>query len=221
MNSLIPDPKRGISVFAEGDDLEKIGDRLFYLREKSALTQQQLADLVGTSQANITRWENNVQTPRQVMLGKLATALGTSVDWLVNGGVMPFNQGLPLVGYVGAGAALYPVNDYLDNGSGDEEYVTAPFIVPLGSVAVTVRGNSMYPEMDDGDVLIYKREAPFVPEQCVNKRCVVQLEDDQVMVKRVRLGRINGTFDLESTNAPTMENVKILWAAPILGIVYR
>lgn len=59
--------------------------KLREVRERRFLTQQQLADLVGTTKANVSRLESGTQRPRPGTVLRLAEALGIApedlVDW--------------------------------------------------------------------------------------------------------------------------------------------
>lgn len=55
------------------------------LREKSNITQVKLSLMVGVSQQSITYYETNTRTPSLPVAFKIAKALGTSVEGLVDG----------------------------------------------------------------------------------------------------------------------------------------
>lgn len=120
---------------------------------------------------------------------------------------------IPLVGIVGAGDEIYPFDDG-PMGSG-LDHIQPPPGCPLDSVAVQVRGDSMFPAYWDGDVLIYRRDGPFNPTTCLYNECVVKVHDGPTLVKRVMPGRAEGTFILESYNAPPLMDQKLDWASPV------
>lgn len=60
-------------------------ERLRQLRTEVDLTQQQLADIVGTTQQNIAFWETGRQRPKQPSLIKLANYFNVSIDYLLVG----------------------------------------------------------------------------------------------------------------------------------------
>lgn len=64
-------------------------ERLRQLRTKADLTQQQLADIVGTTQQNIAFWETGRQRPKQPSLVKLANYFNVSIDYLLVGKAQP------------------------------------------------------------------------------------------------------------------------------------
>lgn len=65
--------------------MTSFSDRLKELRKKNQLTQQELADKVGTNRVNITKWETGRTNPKIDDLFTLAKALGTTTDYLTSG----------------------------------------------------------------------------------------------------------------------------------------
>lgn len=65
--------------------MDTLGERIQAFRKQNGLSQTQLADKLGISYAQLSRYEiKNIQPPADV-LGKLADIFGTSIDYLVNG----------------------------------------------------------------------------------------------------------------------------------------
>ena len=62
-----------------------IGDRIKDARKQRALSQVDLARLVGVSQPAVANWESGVHDPRRLMLAKIADVLQVSADWLASG----------------------------------------------------------------------------------------------------------------------------------------
>ncbi len=58
-------------------------ERLRFLREKRGLSQQDLADLIGSTQPTIHKYETGANQPDIQTLGLLADVFETSVDYLV------------------------------------------------------------------------------------------------------------------------------------------
>ena len=52
------------------------------LRKEKGLTQRQLAEEIGTSQANLSRWEAGIIEPSIIECWKLADYFDTSIDIL-------------------------------------------------------------------------------------------------------------------------------------------
>lgn len=58
------------------------GKKLRKARKSKRLTQQELADKVGTNRVNVTRWETGRTEPNFETLIKLVDLLDVSLDWL-------------------------------------------------------------------------------------------------------------------------------------------
>lgn len=62
------------------------GDRLKMVRERRELTQEELAVLIGSTQKNISKYENGtIGLPREPVIMKLAEVLNVSPGWLAFG----------------------------------------------------------------------------------------------------------------------------------------
>ncbi|MCA3246987.1 MAG: helix-turn-helix domain-containing protein [Azospirillum sp.] len=195
-----PDPERGARIRAA--------------RKAKQLSQEQLAAEIGVSRVAVTQWEGG-EMPEAWRWPRLAQSLGAGLDHLIRGiGGPPTN---PIVGYVGAGAEVHPVDDYA-KGAGIDE--APPFPGQDGpAVAVRVRGDSMLPMLEDGWLLYYSRDHDGVPEDCIGKLCVVQIEDGPTLVKTLERGRRRRHFRLVSHNASPREDVRLKWAARVRAIV--
>lgn len=63
--------------------MNKFAERLKDLREEKGLSQRTLATKLGFSQAAITRWENNLQTPNIDVAIIVAKYFKVSTDYLL------------------------------------------------------------------------------------------------------------------------------------------
>ena len=52
-------------------------------RKAKGMTQEQLAKLLGVTQGAVAQWENGLTHPSFLMLPKVASALGVTVDELI------------------------------------------------------------------------------------------------------------------------------------------
>lgn len=57
--------------------------RIKELREEKQISQKKLAEIIGTSQRNIGRWENEENEPSYLQIVKLADFFECSIDYLV------------------------------------------------------------------------------------------------------------------------------------------
>ena len=208
--------------------METIADRVRAERKRLNLSQPQLAARIGHGvvQQNIDQLERGL-TRRPKYLIYLADALDVSARWLLEGGPRRQAEGKlpppnPIVGYVGAGAEIHPVDDHA-KGQGIDE--APPFPGQDGpAVAVRVRGDSMLPMLEDGWLLYYSRPSndlgrDGVPSACIDQLCVVQIHEGPTLVKKVEAGRKKGLYRLVSYNASPREDVRLDWAARVRAIV--
>lgn len=61
----------------------KLGEKLFKLRKEKGLSQEALADAIGTTRQAVSKWENNQGFPETEKLMMLATFFEVSVDYLL------------------------------------------------------------------------------------------------------------------------------------------
>lgn len=198
-------------------DAEALGRRIRALRESLGRTQAGFGRMLGVDQSTVARWENG-HVPKENHIVRLAALTGRHpAEFLYGQQGEATRRQAPVVGYVGAGQQIFPVDDHAKGGGMDE--VEAPLEVGGRTVVgVRVRGDSMHP-MKDGWLLFYSRDAEGVPDDCVGKLCVVQLADDgPLLVKELRRGYVPGTWTLLSWSAAPIENARIAWAAAVLSI---
>jgi phage repressor protein C with HTH and peptisase S24 domain len=188
------------------------------LREMLALTgdnQAELADKLGATQPQVSRWLKGTE-PRHGNVGKilaLARGMGVVPNNVYNLTQEQVAQGVDVVGYVGAGGQVA----YSD-GQGPFEQVPAPPNVTATMVALRVKGDSMAPMIGDGWLVYYDRHEAG-QEIVTGKPYVVGLADGRVLVKKLVHGRRNGCYDLYSVNADPMLDQPVTWIARVKAII--
>jgi transcriptional regulator with XRE-family HTH domain len=65
--------------------MNSVGKRILELRKKLNFTQKELADKIGMTYVQIGRYEKRGAIPSSDVLRKLADALNTTTDYLMNG----------------------------------------------------------------------------------------------------------------------------------------
>lgn len=128
----------------------------------------------------------------------------------------PSDIEVPLVGFVGAGATAHfyiPGQDEIDR-------VHAPKDATPRTVAVQIRGESLGPLFDTW-LCYYDDVRSPVTHDMIGVLCVVGLNDDRVLIKRIRRSKTPGLFHLESNTEPTILDVEIAWAAKVKSIEPR
>lgn len=180
-------------------------------RQKAQLSQVRLAELVDSGRSTIVKLEDGTLPLTERWAKRLAPALGCKPEDLYSG------PPIPVIGYVGAGAAVFPIDDY-EPGSGYDTEERPPFITGE-AVAVEVRGDSLIPVAEDGWRLIYSGDQTILEDEVLNRLCVVALTDGRVLVKRIMRGSKPQHYHLVSTNAPMIEDAEVLWAARVKAII--
>ncbi len=172
-----------------------IGDRIREARENRSLEQAPLATKVGVATRTVQRWEKGEQVPDGTAIMSIAKAMGVLPNWLLTGdGEMypmlsrPHNVyplpgslrrrnrlvDLPLISAVPAGKVatiFHP--DYVD------DYVTVDDIKDPSAFALKVKGQSMSPRIEDGDVVIVSPQH----EARSGDICVVRVDGEDTLKK--------------------------------------
>jgi transcriptional regulator with XRE-family HTH domain len=190
-----------------GAGMKNTGQSVKRVRERLGITQQQVADAMGIDKMTVYKLESGRMKMTADYIQGFAKALQCSATDL-----MDTKKTVPLVGYVGAGAEVYAIDDHA-KGAGLEE-VEGHAGLPENTVALRVRGDSMYPAYKDGDLIYYARDCDFDPA-LLGKECIVKLRDGRLFVKELKRGMRDGLFRLTSYNAPEIEGVEIEWACRI------
>lgn len=151
-------------------------------------------------------------------------------DWeKIKAAVLSENSGnqVPVIAEIGAGAKIFPIDDLplIPNGLREhdqQEYINCEFVdAPpghsYGVVALKVKGDSMLPFMPTGTIVYYERKASDCSEN-IGKLSIVALPDGSVLLKTLRRGFGYDRYNLESYNAPLIENVELLWCAKVIFI---
>ena len=207
--------------------IRSISERIQSRLKELNLSERQAALNAGMSADGIRNMRRNPKiTPRADNLARLAKVLGTSQEWLLTGrdplaSGQSVSSRVPVVGYVGAGAEVYSIDDVAMGASLDEDGVELPFFGVSGAVSVIVRGDSMEPAYHDGDLLIYDDRRDGDYSDLINRECVVQLADGRTYVKILLKGSEPGLWTLISHNASPISDVPIAWAARVKWVQKR
>lgn len=167
-------------------------------RRFAGYTQVELGERIGLSQDKIS----NVKNGKRKLSQDEATRISEQTGYPLPGQ----NTSLNVLGYVGAGAEVYPIDD------GDPLHsINIEYPLPFGTVGAIIRGDSMFPIFEDGDLVAYSGETSL-PEDMVGETCVVQVSDGRIFIKTIRRGSSPGFYTLTSYNAPDIVDVPLDWA---------
>lgn len=192
-------------------------NRLSAIRKSRHLSMEKLAEMVDTSRGQIYQLESGKRRLTKEWMERLAVALRCRPSELIED-VSDFF--VPVIGYVGAGAKVFPIDDHA-KGYGLEEVECPAGYNPEYVVALCVRGDSMLPMLRDNWIIFYSKKADGVASDCHNQICVVALPDGCVMVKELRQGSRKGHYHLISHNAEPIFDQPLEWAARVIDIKPR
>lgn len=157
-------------------------ERLRSVRRSRGMTQEELAELVSISQKSIAAYERGIRDPGSDMVAKLADVLGVTTDYLLG---IEAERGdsngirVPVFDSIRAGIPTEAIDDVIDW----EEIPKAWTTGGKEYFAVRLSGDSMFPEYQDRDVVIFRRT-----QECeTGDDCAVRINGTDATFKRVRL----------------------------------
>lgn len=171
-------------------------ERLRQLRREKNLTQLELSKSLNVSNGTIAMWETNKRQPDLETIKNLASFFNVSVDYLmgiekkVEQNVAPVSLGsshvrIPVYGTIPAGIPIEMIdNSYIE----DYEDIDANLLKSGHKYfCLKVRGESMMPKFEDGDILILKQQ-----DDCESGDfCAVSINHTECTFKKV-IKKTNG-----------------------------
>lgn len=172
----------------------EIGKRIKHARDAKSMSQEELGSQLGLNKSTIQRYESGqVQRIKLPILENMAKILGVSPSWLILKSDDPapiksnisavYNNNIyriPVFESVSAGFGAYAVNEIVD-------YI--PVVIKNSydvddTIAIKVSGDSMYPKIEDGDIIVVRRQTSVDSGDIA----VVLLDNDEGLVKKVIYG---------------------------------
>jgi repressor LexA len=165
---------------------------------------------IGLNKSTFSNWTDE-SVPRQATLQKIADYFGITTEQLLaepeqkttpNASVSILEQRnvhmIPLYENVSAGFGALAIDNVID-------YI--PAYIPTAAEAaetifIRVRGDSMYPTIDDGDIIQVRKQSTVDSGSVA----VVLLDEDEALVKRVVFGR--DWIELHSFN-PMFKTIRL------------
>lgn len=203
---------------AISDVLDRVHRRLRLLN----LSAQAASKAAGLSSDAIRNMERAVKAGgRQGVstrtVAALAPVLQTTAGWLLEGaGDETTTDSVPVVGYVGAGAAAILFGE----GQGPFDMVAAPEGSTEFTVAAEIRGESLGPLFDQWLVFYDDVRSPVTPD-LIGQLCVVGLPDGRILVKRLQKAAGSDMFHLISNTEGPILDQAVDWAAKVKTMTPR
>lgn len=189
---------------------------------KRVMVEKNLSINAWATQAGLTEGalrsflKGRSRTMKAESIERLATVADTPISTIYS--ETPASPMTQIVGYVGAGAEVFSIDDH-EKGAGLDDVPMPPHAGDEILVGVRVRGDSMRPAYFDGDVLFYRRDGVEDWRNYFGKDCVVRLDDGHMFVKTLRPARGPTRATLVSHNADDIPDVRVEWAAPVRWVM--
>lgn len=182
------------------------------LKKRGYSSPKDFADRHGLSEHTVKAHAKGARGIPKPAAERYAMLLRVSPAWLMLGEGDPNAPTVPILGYVGAGATVEPIDDHEQGAALDE----APAEVGA-SMAVRVRGRGL-PPFRDGWTLYLTDWAEGVPAEWVSKFCLVELEDGSRVLRDIRPGYDPGTWNLVDATGDVAENVRVRRSAFVVKV---
>lgn len=140
--------------------MKTTGERIKEARLAAGMTQTELADKIGVKFSAIHKYESGmVKNLKQDTIAKLSEALGVKPSYLMGYTdatadelAVPPQAMIPVLGRVSAGIGVIADEDIIGYESTDAKYDNGEYFY------LQVKGDSMSPKIDDGDLVLVHRQ---------------------------------------------------------------
>lgn len=172
--------------------MDTVGSRLKQLRAEDGRTQLEIAAAlkqyeIRADRGTVARWENDIQQPTLRPVKYLAKLYGVTTDFIIDGtnpgsinysGVSRNSTSIriPVFGNIPAGFKIADAKDILDW----EELDLKKYGKDSDYFGLIVKGDSMYPEYQDGDVIIVQ----LSPDTASGKDVLVSIKASEATLNR-------------------------------------
>lgn len=178
-----------------------IGNIIFERRKELGLTLEEIGTACGVSKSTVKKWESGyISNMKRDKIAQLAKVLNIPPTRLIDSDddSEPSNISdiytdlyrIPLFESASAGFGVTANSDIIDY---IPLYIKNP-AEAAQTIAIKVKGDSMYPKIEDGDIIIVRKQDSVDSGSIA----VVLIDGDDGLVKRVKYGR--DWIDLESIN---------------------
>lgn len=177
-----------------------VGQYIKKLRTERGMTQEELGEILGVKKAAVQKWESGtVQNLKRATIKNLSEFFKVSPSNFIEEQPERSNVSavytediyqIPVFESVSAGFGAYADSQIIDY---IPLYVKNPSDVP-SIMAIRVQGDSMYPKIEDGDLIVVRRQSSVDSGSIA----VLLLDGEEAVVKKVEYGR--NWIDLISIN---------------------
>ena len=170
----------------------EIGNRIEKSRKALGMTQEELANTLGLNKSTIQRYESGkIEKIKLPIIEAMANTLGVRPEYLAgksenpesNIEVLPNSKVhmIPVFETVSAGFGAYANDCIID-------YIPL-YIANISDVqdmmCIKVSGDSMYPKIEDGDIIVVRKQSSVDNGQIA----VVLIDGEEGVVKKINFGK--------------------------------
>lgn len=184
----------------------KISTMISELLKLDHWNQQKLADHFDVSQSTVYRWKSGSEPE-----GHHRDAIRKLYGEEFSADTEALSIDVPLMGFIGAGAVIEP--EFEQTPEDGLEQIRLRIPVPDDMIAFQVRGTSMLPRYDEGDVIIVWKEQKRGTDSFLGEEAAVRTRDGRRFLKTIRRGQQG--YTLESWNDHPIENQELSWVGEI------
>ena len=172
--------------------------RLRSLREAKKMSQNDVAKILGISRTAYVKYETGESRPIR-KLNELSTLFNVSTDYILGNedkAIIKSGRGvrIPVLGRVVAGIPIEAVEEILDY-----EEITPELAATGEFFALQVRGDSMLPKLEEGDVVIVKKQEDVETGDIA----IVLVNGDEATIKQIK--KVDGGIMLYGFNPDVYE----------------
>lgn len=161
----------------------------FYMAQKK-INRNQLCEDLGLKYSTVSEWLSGKKYPRIDKIEKMANYFGIAKSRLIEkreqlnlSEVIPASNvyQIPVFATVSAGFGTYACDDVL-------EYIPVVITNPYDvedTIGIRVKGDSMYPKIEDGDIIIVRKQESVDSGSVA----VLLLDGEEGLVKKVEYGK--------------------------------
>ena len=166
-------------------------NKIIELLNNANKAQQDLTNYLGLEKSTFSAWKNGKSRSYMKYIDKIAEYFNVSTDYLLNdfysiksniSEVIPHDKiyQIPVYESVSAGFGAYASDHVIDI---LPMVIDNPYDVP-DTIAIKVSGDSMYPKIEDGDVIVVRKQDSVDSGDVA----VLLLDGDEGLVKKVVYG---------------------------------
>lgn len=147
------------------------------LRKANNLTQAEVAKMLSLTPQAYAHYEQGSREPDIKTCTRLASIFGVSIETLLKDEDIKFTTKIPVIGVIPAGVPIEAIEDIIDY-----EEISAKMANNGVYFALKVRGDSMSPTINNGDIVIIKQQDSADSGQI----CVITINGYDATLKEIR-----------------------------------